>query len=180
MRDIPHQGYNKWPLYAGAFVLACLVFAALPLCRSCQGLGKSAVDERRHCQHGADAAGGRIFPRRCHYYRNRAPSRGEVAVYVHPKSTDLHYIKRIVAVEGDRIAIKGGRTIVNGMAVEEPYVETTPPRPMLADTSETRGRQRGHAGGARAGRARLRAGRQPRYQRGQRDSLRMASCRRRI
>jgi signal peptidase I len=140
MRDIPHQGYNKWPLYAGAFVLACLVFAAPCLYAvhakaSGNLLWMNAVTASME----PTLREGEYFLADATYYRNRAPSRGEVAVYVHPKSTDLHYIKRIVAVEGDRIAIKGGRTIVNGMAVEEPYVETTPPRPMLADTSETRG-----------------------------------------
>ena len=27
MRDFPHQYYNRWTTYAGAFVLACLIFA---------------------------------------------------------------------------------------------------------------------------------------------------------
>ena len=28
MRDYPHEGYNRWTTYAGAFVLACIIFAA--------------------------------------------------------------------------------------------------------------------------------------------------------
>ena len=72
------------------------------------------------------------------YYRSRAPSRGEVAVYLHPKQPHLHYIKRIVAVEGDRIAIKGGRAIVNGMIVEEPYVDAAVSDGRFADMPELR------------------------------------------
>jgi signal peptidase I len=49
--------------------------------------------------------------------------RGEVVVYRHPKQTEVRSIKRIIAVEGDRIAIKGGRAIVNGITIEEPYLE---------------------------------------------------------
>ena len=45
---------------------------------------------------------------------------------LHPKQPHMSVIKRIVAVEGDRVAIKGGRAIVNGMAVEEPYVDPGP------------------------------------------------------
>ena len=71
-------------------------------------------------------------------YRSRQPSRGEVAVYVHPKQAGLHYIKRIVAVEGDRIAVKGGRAIVNGMAVEEPYVDAGASGGSFANVPETR------------------------------------------
>jgi signal peptidase I len=72
------------------------------------------------------------------YYRNRHPSRGEVAVYVHPKQEQVHYIKRIVAVEGDRIAIKGGHAIVNGMMVTEPYVDAGDPQARFANEAEIR------------------------------------------
>ena len=64
--------------------------------------------------------------------------RGEVAVYKHPKQPDLYpVIKRIVAVEGDRIAIKAGHAIVNGMAVEEPYVEEGAAAGPFANLPET-------------------------------------------
>jgi signal peptidase I len=72
------------------------------------------------------------------FYRGRQPSRGEVAVYVHPKQPDLHYIKRIIAVEGDRIAIKGGRAVVNGVAIEEPYVNVGAPDAAFANIVEIR------------------------------------------
>jgi signal peptidase I len=34
---------------------------------------------------------------------------------------DANFIKRIVAVGGDRIAIRGGRAVVNGKPLDEPY-----------------------------------------------------------
>ncbi len=139
MRDYPHAGYNRWTIYAGAFLLACLVFAgpciyAVHAKASGQLLVLNAVTPSmeptlrvgEYCL--ADAT----------YYRSRHPSRGEVAVYVHPKQADLHYIKRIVAVEGDRVAIKGGRAIVNGMMVEEPYVEPGQPDGHFANVPELR------------------------------------------
>jgi signal peptidase I len=138
MRDVPHQGYNRWPLYAGAFVLACLVFAApcfyaVHAKASGHLLWMNAVTASME----PTLREGEYFLADATYYRSRPPSRGEVAVYMHPKQEDLHYIKRIIAVEGDRVAIKGGRTIVNGMAVEEPYVDASAPAAM-ADMPETR------------------------------------------
>jgi signal peptidase I len=140
MRDVPQQGYNRWPIYTGAFVLACLVFAApciyaVHAKASGNLLWMNAVTASME----PTLREGEYFLADATYYRSRPPSRGEVAVYVHPKQPDLHQIKRIVAVEGDRIAIKAGRTFVNGMAVEEPYVEPSTPRPTLADTRETSG-----------------------------------------
>jgi len=64
---------------------------------------------------------GEYFLADASYYRTRQASRGELAVYLHPKQEGLQRIKRIIAIEGDRIAIKNGYAVVNGMTVEEPY-----------------------------------------------------------
>ena len=141
MRDYPHQRYNRWTIYAGAFVLACAVFAAPCI---------YAVHAKASGQllwMNADAPSmeptlraGEYFLADASYYRSRHPSRGEVAVYLHPnsKQADLHDIKRIVAVEGDRIAIKRGRAIVNGMAVEEPYLDAGAAEGRFANMPEIR------------------------------------------
>jgi signal peptidase I len=70
------------------------------------------------------------------YYRGRPPSRGEVVVYRHPMQPDFHSIKRIVGLEGDRIAIKRGHAIVNGMALEEPYLDEAAALGPLSDMPE--------------------------------------------
>jgi signal peptidase I len=139
MRDYPHQRYNRWTTYAGAFVLACLVFAApciyaIHAKSSGQLLWMSAATPSME----PTLRTGEYFLADATYYRSRHPSRGDVAVYMHPKQAHLHYIKRIVAVAGDRIEIKGGRAIVNGMMVEEPYVEAGPPEGAFAHMPEIR------------------------------------------
>jgi signal peptidase I len=45
-------------------------------------------------------------------------------------------IKRILALAGDRIAIKGGRAVVNGKALEEPYADFGDPRLPFNNTQE--------------------------------------------
>src|SRR3981081_2154729 len=137
MRDYPHPGAKRWTIYAGAFVVACLVFAApciyaLHAKASGQLLWLNAVTPSME----PTLRVGEYFLADASYYRSRHPSRGEVAVYVHPKQEQVHYIKRIVAVEGDRIAIKGGRAIVNGMMVEEPYVDSSPVEGRFAELPE--------------------------------------------
>lgn len=139
MRDYPHEGSNRWTTYAGAFVLACLVFAgpvvyAVHANSSGQLLVLNAVTPSME----PTLRVGEYFLADASYYRSRAPSRGDVAVYLHPKQEHLYYIKRIVAVEGDRIAVKGGRAVVNGMIVEEPYVEAGPADVRFANVPEVR------------------------------------------
>ncbi|MGH6769482.1 MAG: signal peptidase I [Xanthobacteraceae bacterium] len=56
------------------------------------------------------------------HYRNNAPARGDVVIYRHPQRAGEVWIKRIAAVAGDRVAVREGRAIVNGMPAAEPYV----------------------------------------------------------
>jgi signal peptidase I len=139
MRDYPHEGYNRWTTYAGAFVVACIIFAApciyaVHANASGQLLVLNAVTPSME----PTLRVGEYFLADATYYRSRAPSRGDVAVYLHPKQSHLYYIKRIVAVEGDRIAIKGGRAVVNGMMVEEPYLDAAVADGRFANMPELR------------------------------------------
>ncbi len=61
------------------------------------------------------AVGDRIFVDRVSY-RLRAPARGEVVVFDHPRQHGTDLVKRVVAVGGDRVEGKDGTVWVNGRA----------------------------------------------------------------
>jgi len=48
--------------------------------------------------------------------------RGDMVVFLFPWDTSKSYIKRVIAVPGDRVEIDEGKVYVNKNAVEEPYV----------------------------------------------------------
>ncbi len=50
----------------------------------------------------------------------QAPSRGDIVVFIHPKSGE-RMIKRLIGVPGDRVAIKGGRLWLNGTEVRREF-----------------------------------------------------------
>lgn len=54
------------------------------------------------------------------------PARGDVFVFIPPHERDLHFIKRIVAVEGDTVYTKGKELYVNGVKVDEEYTKHIP------------------------------------------------------
>jgi signal peptidase I len=51
------------------------------------------------------------------------PKRGEVAVFRYPKTPDVFYVKRIVAVPGDEIAVAHGQLLINGTPLEQTPIE---------------------------------------------------------
>jgi len=74
---------------------------------------------------------GRIFINKFGY-RWEPISRGDIVVFRYPRDTAKSFIKRVIAVGGDRVVIDKGRVYLNGQLLREPYV----PRE-YADTRST-------------------------------------------
>jgi signal peptidase I len=51
----------------------------------------------------------------------KEPKSGDIVVFKYPKDPKLDYIKRVVAVGGDKIEIRNKRIWVNGKAFTDPY-----------------------------------------------------------
>jgi signal peptidase I len=54
--------------------------------------------------------------------------RGDLAVFHYPVDPKLHLVKRVVGLPGDRIRMRGGRVLVNGVVLAEPYAFYSPSR----------------------------------------------------
>lgn len=77
--------------------------------------------------------GDRVLVNRVSYHF-RSPQAGDVIVFGPPgEEGDEPFIKRIVAVAGDRVAVRDGTLYVNGIARVEPYVKEYP---ILGDSPE--------------------------------------------
>ncbi len=55
-------------------------------------------------------------------YRIEAIGRGDIIVFRYPRDLHKNFIKRVIAISGDRIRISRGRVYVNGQLIHEPYV----------------------------------------------------------
>src|SRR5579883_181164 len=55
-------------------------------------------------------------------YRIEPIERGDIVVFRYPRDISKSFIKRVIAVGGDRVRIAAGQVYVNGRALEEDYV----------------------------------------------------------
>jgi len=59
------------------------------------------------------------------------PQRGDILIFYPPKSPAIEdntkaYIKRLIGIEGDRIAVRGGKVYRNEEPLDEPYIAEAP------------------------------------------------------
>ena len=50
----------------------------------------------------------------------RQPKRGDIVVFIAPDTPQKDFIKRLIAVGGEKVQIKDGRIFINGKIVDEP------------------------------------------------------------
>lgn len=53
----------------------------------------------------------------------KTPSRGDIIVFRYPEDRSIDYIKRVVAIPGDKIEIKDKKVYINGEATKEEYTQ---------------------------------------------------------
>lgn len=56
-------------------------------------------------------------------YRMWAPTRGDVIVFAFPKDLKRTFVKRVIALEGEKVELHDNKVFVNDVAIEEPYVK---------------------------------------------------------
>jgi signal peptidase I len=58
--------------------------------------------------------------------RTRSVQRGEVVIFRYPRDPEMEYVKRVIGLPGESIAIAHGRVWVNGQPLQEPYIRDLP------------------------------------------------------
>lgn len=61
------------------------------------------------------------------------PQRGDIIVFRFPDDPSRDFIKRVIGVPGDTVAVKDGVVYVNGRPMEEPYIMAPPQYTMPAE-----------------------------------------------
>lgn len=75
---------------------------------------------------GSDGFWGMVMP-------YRKVRRGDIVVFHYPVHPSDHFVKRVVAIPGDRMRLINRRLFVNGVLVPEPYVHFSRPHDVFRD-----------------------------------------------
>ncbi|MFC1855416.1 signal peptidase I [Thermodesulfobacteriota bacterium] len=54
-------------------------------------------------------------------FQFKKPERGDIIVFKYPEDPSIDFIKRVIAVEGDRVEILKKKVFINGVPVPDPY-----------------------------------------------------------
>jgi len=74
------------------------------------------LNRLRNLTPGPDSSGQDIV------YLFHRPERGDIVVFDPPERSDKPYVKRVIAVEGERVAFREGKIYVNGKILNESYI----------------------------------------------------------
>lgn len=75
-----------------------------------------------------------IADRLSYTFHLRVPRRGDIVIFRYPGNESQDFIKRVVALPGERVAIRDGEVFVNGRPLDEPYEAEPPDYEMLEIT----------------------------------------------
>lgn len=59
-------------------------------------------------------------------YKLGQPQRGDIVVFIFPVNPEEDLIKRVIGLPGDTISVQGGVLSINGVAMNEPYINAPP------------------------------------------------------
>lgn len=65
--------------------------------------------------------GDRVIANRLAYLFGEV-ERGDIIIFDAPDEPDMLYVKRVIGLPGDTVVVKDNRVLVNGTALQEPYI----------------------------------------------------------
>ena len=130
------RAYNRWYVYAGIVVVLLLAKAVFSQAAASL-LGGPGYYQIPSASMAPTLRPGETLLADTLYFSRHAPRRGEVVVFNRPQQAGVRAIMRIVALGGDRVSVLGGRAVVNGTPLKEPYADLGDPSFMTNTTGES-------------------------------------------
>ena len=125
----PVRTLIDWSLTIAVAIAAILIFQA-EVAKPYR-IPTSSMEPTLHCGKPGDACRSRVSDRVIAnriVYRFHAPARGDIIVFNAPArvaaacNASGAFVKRIVGLPGDKVSMRSGRVLINGVRLREPYL----------------------------------------------------------
>ena len=118
LKQIDLKPYNKWYFYIVIIIINSLVMQ--PLTRS---IARTYFRPYRIPSVTMEPAlkVGDHFVVNMSYYKNQKPTRGDIIVFPNPKDPSKDYIKRVIALESEKVEIIRDKLYINDKLLEDPW-----------------------------------------------------------
>jgi len=113
--DYQLKEYNRWSVYVLLLVLPMGGYVGYGL--HVKALYIEAFVIPSHSMYPSIVYGDRVLANKM-AYTSSDPLRGDLIVFRNPDNRRQRYIKRVVAIAGDTVEIRGGRLIINGKEIQ--------------------------------------------------------------
>jgi signal peptidase I len=107
-----------------AFEIILIVALAIALAASVQAYAVKPYRIPSESMEPTLRVGDQVIVNRFSHHLGAQPEVGDIVVFHPPTATDETFIKRVVGVAGDRIAVRDGRVVRNGELQPEPYARS--------------------------------------------------------
>lgn len=68
-------------------------------------------------------------------YRSSSPQPGDIVTFEDPENPGTILIKRVIATEGQSVSLEGGKVVVDGVTLDEPYTEGKESEPLASHSA---------------------------------------------
>src|SRR5215510_4041729 len=104
-------------VFAGVIAILIVVFVIQPVRVEGQSMMPKLHDQDRIFVNKF------IYPLREWLGDNEPIKRGDIVVLLYPDDPSKSYIKRVVGLPGEEINVENGKLYINGMQIDEPYLD---------------------------------------------------------
>jgi signal peptidase I len=118
------KGYNKWPIYL------LIILLTIGICLFSGGFEANFANEVLGFRFYKIPAGsmeptlliGDYLVTDSKYFKNNVPQRRDLVICQNPKDPSKAFIKRVIALEGEKIEVKNKQVYINNEVLPESYV----------------------------------------------------------
>ena len=111
--------YNKWYIYAVLMIIIYILFLTALVSKFDVGFRTFRIPTKAMVP--TLQVGDIIVSDTQEYFSGKIPKRGDIVTFSYPKNDSLSYVKRVIALPGERISIENSNVFINGELLEEDY-----------------------------------------------------------